>query len=83
MKTGQYAGHEFNAVPVVSGIYITELGLRVPHEHLPYVQTGTGTIPSAKHCGDTVHYEDLVIAFDKYDHEIFVGHHLWRALCLS
>ena len=97
MKTGQYAGHEFNAVhcnaratpdsePDTSkysdGIYITELGLRVPHEHLPYIQTGTivGPSPSAKHCGDTLHYEDLVVAFDKYEHEIFVGDSIYASV---
>jgi hypothetical protein len=103
MKTGQYAGHEFNAVhcsaratpdsePDTSkygdGIYITELGLRVPHEHLPYVSSAPGTIydlpygmtPSAKHCGDTLHYEDLVVAFDKYEHEIFVGDSIYASV---
>lgn len=87
IKTGEFAGKVFDGVGCNArshpegepdhvkygdGIYIPELQLRLKQQHLPSGQ--------AKHCGDYVDYEDLVVAFDKYGHEIFVGDKLYASI---
>jgi len=86
--TGQFAGGVYEAVgcngrphPDIEynsttgpglgdGIYIVALGLRIKKEHNP----------NAKHCGHSLHYEDLVIPFDRFDNEIFVGDKIHAAV---
>lgn len=85
IKTGKFAGQIFDGVGCNAratpesepntelyndGIYIPALGLRFPEER----------DSEAKHCGQTLHYEDLVVAFDKYDIEIFVGDEIYAAV---
>lgn len=87
IKTGEYQGKIFDgegcnarqypgADPDYSkygdGIYINEINLRIKQQHLPSGQ--------AKHCADFVDYEDLVIAFDRYGNEIFVGDTLYASI---
>lgn len=87
IKTGPYAGKVFDgmhcngrahpdAEPDFAmygdGIYIPELNLRMKKQYLPS--------DDAKHFGETVDYEDLVIAFDKYGNEIFIGDVLYASI---
>lgn len=86
IKTGQYAGQMFIGQCCFSrptptseldyslgeGVWFEELQLR-----LPKVITDRSKV---KHCQDTDHYEDMVIAFDKYGNEIVAGDHLYVAV---
>lgn len=85
IKTGQFAGQVVDGVgcnarefpdsePDSSkyrdAIFIPSLGLRLTAERED----------SYEHCGHHVHYENLVVAFDKYDNEIFVGDEIYAAV---
>lgn len=86
IKTGEYQGQVFDgegcnarpypdAIPDVSygdGIYLNQIKLRIKEQRLPQGQ--------AKHCADFLDYEDLVIAFDRYGKEIFVGDSLYASI---
>jgi hypothetical protein len=87
LKTGEHAGkivegQGCNARPFPDstdvdwakygdGIWIPSLELRIRERR-------DGSY-KAKHCGDYIDYEDLVIAFDKFGAEIFVGDTLYVA----
>ena len=87
LKTGPHAGAVFdgqgcNARPhpdaepdyavYRDGIYIPDLNLRLEEIRLPAHQM--------KHGRDFLHYEDLVVPFDRYGLEIFEGDTLYASV---